>query len=37
VKLAQFPLLTDENIDAEVVRFLRERGFDVRDVCEEGL
>jgi predicted nuclease of predicted toxin-antitoxin system len=37
VKLLQFPLLTDENIDAEVVRFLRQRGFNVRDVCEEGL
>jgi predicted nuclease of predicted toxin-antitoxin system len=37
VKLLQFPLLTDENIDAEVVRFLRQHGFNVRDVCEEGL
>lgn len=37
MKLRQFPLLTDENIDAEVVRFLRERGFDVSDVCESGL
>lgn len=37
MKLIEFPLLTNENIDAEVVRFLRERGFDVRDVCESGL
>lgn len=37
MKLLQFPLLTDENIDAEVVRFLRQHGFNVRDVCEEGL
>jgi predicted nuclease of predicted toxin-antitoxin system len=37
VKLSQFPLLTDENIDSEVVRFLREQGFDVCHVCEEGL
>jgi predicted nuclease of predicted toxin-antitoxin system len=37
VKLAHFPLLTDENIDAEIVRFLRGSGFDVCDVCEKGL
>lgn len=37
MRLLQFPLLTDENIDAEVVRFLRQQGFNVRDVCEEGL
>ena len=37
MKLLQFPLLTDENIDADVVRFLRQRGFNVLDVCEEGL
>lgn len=37
MKLAQCPLLTDENIDVEVVRFLREQGFDVHDVREEGL
>ena len=37
MKLAEFALLTDENIDREVVAYLRARGFDVRDVCEDGL
>lgn len=37
MKLRAFRLLTDENIDAEVVAFLRTEGFDVSDVCEEGL
>jgi predicted nuclease of predicted toxin-antitoxin system len=36
VKLADFGLLTDENIDSDVVAFLRSSGFDVRDVCESG-
>jgi predicted nuclease of predicted toxin-antitoxin system len=29
-----FKLLTDENIDAEVVEFLRQQGFDVLDIKE---
>ena len=37
MRLVDFPLLTDENIDVEAVRFLRQQGFDVRDVCDEGL
>ena len=37
MKLAQFKLLTDENIHCEVVALLRQRGFDVLDVAEEGL
>jgi hypothetical protein len=37
VKLAHFPLLTDENIDAEIVRFLRGSGFDVCDVLDRDL
>jgi predicted nuclease of predicted toxin-antitoxin system len=36
VKLRQFPLLTDENVDAEVVAGLRRLGFDVLDVVESG-
>ncbi len=36
MKLGDFGLLTDENIDADVVQFLRSRGFDVSDVCENG-
>jgi predicted nuclease of predicted toxin-antitoxin system len=37
LKLEDFPLLTDENIHAEVVVFLRDQGFSVLDVREEGL
>lgn len=37
MRFADFPLLSDENIDRAVVRYLRTRGFDVRDVCEDGL
>ena len=37
MKLDRFKLLTDENIHRDVVQFLRDRGFDVRDVAEEGL
>ena len=29
--------LTDENIDQEVVKFLRDRGFNVLDIKEQGL
>ena len=36
MKLRDFGLLTDENIDPEVVAFLRQSGFDVWDVCEQG-
>ena len=37
MKLTDFPLLTDENIDAAVVQFLRTRGFNVLDIAEAGL
>lgn len=37
MKLREFPLLTDENIDPEVVARLRRLGFDVLDVVEGGL
>jgi hypothetical protein len=36
VKLRDFPLLTDENLDPEVVAHLRQLGFDVVDVVESG-
>jgi predicted nuclease of predicted toxin-antitoxin system len=37
VKLRDIPLLTDENIDPDVVTHLRHLGFDVLDVVERGL
>jgi hypothetical protein len=37
VKLREFGLLTDENIDPVVLSHLRTIGFDVLDVCESGL
>ncbi len=37
MKLREFGLLTDENIEVEVVKWLRQAGFDVYDVCEQGL
>ena len=37
MKLLQLRFLTDENIDIELVRFLRKEGFDVFDIKEEGL
>lgn len=37
MKVPKFRLLTDENIDPEVVAYLRQCGFDVFDVCESGL
>lgn len=37
MKLTDFPLLTDENINPTVVQFLGGRGFDVLDVAEAGL
>lgn len=36
MRLRQFPLLTDENIDPDVVAGLRQLGFDVLDVMENG-
>jgi predicted nuclease of predicted toxin-antitoxin system len=36
VKLADFGLLTDENIDPAIVAFLRSVGFNVTDVVELG-
>jgi predicted nuclease of predicted toxin-antitoxin system len=35
--LHDFALLTDENLDPEVVEYLRHDGFDVLDVREAGL
>lgn len=37
MKLSEFSLLTDENIQEQVVGFLRSMGFNVLDVKEEGL
>ena len=37
MKLLEFPLLTDENIDPEVVAHFRQLGFDVLDVVEGGM
>jgi predicted nuclease of predicted toxin-antitoxin system len=37
LKLRDFPLLTDENLDPDVVAQLRQLGFDVLDVVESGL
>jgi predicted nuclease of predicted toxin-antitoxin system len=37
MKLREFPLLTDENLDPDVVAKLRQLGFDVLDVAECGL
>ncbi len=37
MKLRDFPMLTDENIDPDVVQGLRELGFDVLDVVEVNL
>ena len=34
MKLREFPLLTDENVDPEVVAGLRRLGFDVFDVVD---
>ncbi len=36
MKLRDFPLLTDENISPIVVEYLRNEGFDVLDVTENG-
>lgn len=37
MKLRDFPLMTDENIDPEVVAHLRRLNLDVLDVAESGL
>ena len=37
MKLRDFQLLTDENIDPDVVKKLRTHGFSVKDVKESGL
>lgn len=37
MKLRDFKLLTDENIDPDVGAHLRQLGFDVIDVAESGL
>jgi predicted nuclease of predicted toxin-antitoxin system len=37
LKLNACSVLADENVDPAVVAFLREYGFEVRDVKEEGL
>ena len=37
MKLRDFGLLTDENLDPDVVAFLRRQGFGMSDVCEDGL
>lgn len=37
MKLTDYPLLTDENIDPAVVTYLRQLGFNVRDVMEDKL
>jgi predicted nuclease of predicted toxin-antitoxin system len=37
VTILAHPLLADENIDPDVVAWLREAGCDVRTVFEEGL
>ncbi len=36
MNLRRFPLLTDENVDPDVVAGLRHLGFDVLDVVESG-
>lgn len=37
MRLSALPLLTDENIDQQVVAYLRGLGLEVKDVKEEGL
>jgi predicted nuclease of predicted toxin-antitoxin system len=37
MKLLDFPLLTDENIDPDLVAYLRLVGFDVLDIKESGM
>ena len=37
MQISDFSLLTDENIQSDVVNFLRNEDFNVKDVKEEGL
>lgn len=37
MKLRDFALLTDENLDPDVVQWLCDAGFDVMDVMRDGL
>lgn len=37
MKISDFPLLTDENIDPDLVVHLRKKGFDVLDIKEAGM
>lgn len=37
MKINDFPLLTDENIDPELVAYLKGKDFDVLDIKEAGL
>lgn len=37
MKLSEYAFFTDENIHCDVVLFLRERGLDVLDTCEQRL
>ncbi len=37
MKLRDFPLLSDENLDPVVITHLRQVGFDVLDVVESGM
>jgi len=37
MSIHELRFLTDENIDKELVEFLRSGGFDVFDIKEEGL
>lgn len=36
MKITELSFLTDENIDPDVVSYLRSRGFDLMDVVESG-
>jgi predicted nuclease of predicted toxin-antitoxin system len=36
VKALDFPLLTDENVNHEVIEFLRKAGLDVESVASQG-
>ena len=37
MKLDEFKLLVDENLHSDVVQWLGDQGFDVLDVCDQGL
>ncbi|MCK6693107.1 MAG: DUF5615 family PIN-like protein [Thermoanaerobaculia bacterium] len=37
MKINEFPLLTNENIDPDLVTYLRSKGFDVFDIKESGM